>query len=237
MAPVPPKRPTSQKPRTKLPKSVRPPAQSIHTRESHANNGTISAETAVNSVNSRPLSSHSALPSSKRDKRQIRHSVLLSRLKGNKPGSSADKIQKKRAREREHKRNKTQLSTRLKDLADVLPGEESKGTAAVRQARSSTSTAVVVADAAGLKTKKGHTRRLQKLKELERERYQRNLEVMSQGVGDGSGRRVEDGDVATGQASDDVLSPTDMEAKSQQHQHPKRWEALRAHISRQQGTM
>lgn len=233
MAPVPPRRSSAQKPRTKLPRSARPASQSIFTRDASTKDTATSSETAFEALNSHPLSSHSALPSNKRDKRQISHSLLLSRLKGNKPGSSANKIQKKRARERENKRSKTQLSSRLKDLADVLPEEESKGNATVRQARSSTSTAASRSDAAGLKTKKGHTRRLQKLKELERERFKRNLDVMGKGAagGGGAGPQGEKEVLSqVAQAFDESTGITEQSPNPQRN----RWAALRAHISRQQ---
>lgn len=212
MAPIAP-RSSSSKPRTKLPKSVRPTSQSIHSRKD-------TVKDPLQSFNDRPLSSHSVIPSRKRDKQQIKHSVLLSRLKSSAPG--ANRIQKKRANERENKKRRTQLRSRLGDLADALPEDQVNTT----KGRAESSKFGNGASASkGLKTKPGHTKRLSKLKDMERERFAKNLGAMSVE----SSRRDEQAD--GGLKNPEVESPEDQRAQ----QHSQRWAALRAHITAQQG--
>jgi len=132
-------------------------------------------------------------------------------------GSSSNRIQKKRANERENKRRKTHLSSRLTDLGDALPETDKD-----RQQRSASSTAgAAIQMTMGLKTKPGHTKRLQKLKEMERARFAQNLGAMS---------------ADTSKELDSKASPEDsgVQSRSNEQQHSARWAALRAHITSQQ---
>lgn len=206
---------SSTKARTKLPKSVRPASQSVLTR-------TATAPQDVNaSHEDDSLSLDSTLPNSKRDKRHIKHALLLSRLKGSRTGASANRIQKKRANERENKRKRTHLSSRLGELADALREDQVR---ASRAKSASSKDQSEVAGSRGLKTKPGHTKRLQKLKEMERLRFARNLGAMSAGSG-----QTESGKENFNSQS----AANDLDDQPHQ-QHSARWAALRTHILSQQ---
>ena len=205
MAPTPPKPSVAGKARTKLPKSVRPPSQSVNTRST--------ARDVPQTTHDRLWSSQSSLSGNKRDKRQIKHSLLLARLKGTQNGG---RIQKKRVNLRENKRRRTNLTSILSDLRDVLPDDDTEGR------RANVSHAAMAQG--GLKTRPGHTKRLSRLKEAEMDRFKKNMAAMSEGPG------KQDSDVTPG-STIGTDSGTQAQASDQQS---ARWAALRAHIASQQ---
>lgn len=208
MAPTPPQPSITGRKRTKLPKSVRPPSQSICTRPDATSRPSTSQ---LHSNHDRSSSTQSSLSSNKRDKRQIKHSLLLSRLKRANTGS---RIQKKRASLRENKRRRTNLTSKLSDLRDVLPADDATG----RPARAGSS----VKGQGGLKTRPGHTKRLSRLKEAEMDRFKKNMAAMGEGSREG----------APGTHKIDKTN-TDADAQVSEQQSA-RWAALRAHITSQQ---
>lgn len=164
------------------------------------------------------LFSDSSLPSNKRDKRQIKHSLLLSRLKSSK--SSTSKIQKKRIKARESKSRKEKLSVKLQDLGDALPDATSNIAMSVSsQAGGIAAGSTVVGQS--LRQRPGHAKRIRKLGDMERKRFASNLSIMSGGKASAGSAKP-----STSVASGDDSSSKDA--------HAARWAALRQHIQAQQ---
>ena len=146
--------------------------------------------------------SSSILPN-KRDKRQIKHSLLLSRLKLT---SSPSAGITKNARKRQRQRREKHLVSSLGELADALPDPDPDPDENIDIGRGSPELAHIKISgksgsgqtatnpkvqtqthkmhkmhkqAQSLNRKHGYTRRVQKLSALERQRFERNLRAMA----------------------------------------------------------
>jgi len=134
--------------------------------------------------------SNSAFSTTKRDKRVIKHSLLISRIQKSAPGH---KLKRRRPSKK--------LVANLNSLADALPDVLAISQSGATEGKSRENTI-------SLKSKPGVRKKREKLEKEERERFGRNLAVLSQAKSveeDGGGPQLVDG-------------------KSE------RWSALRAHI-------
>ncbi|KAF2429462.1 hypothetical protein EJ08DRAFT_650476 [Tothia fuscella] len=138
--------------------------------------------------------SDSSFSTTKKDKRTIKHSILLSKIQKSAPGG----IKKRR-------RPSKKLLTTLESLADALPEDES-----LRRPKS-TSALNDRGTAGSLKSKPGVRKRREKMEKAERERFGKNLAVLSQ--------------ARPGETGDKV-----MEGETSGTSCGERWKALRAHI-------
>ncbi|KAK8245954.1 ribosome biogenesis protein SLX9-domain-containing protein [Phyllosticta capitalensis] len=122
--------------------------------------------------------------STKRDKRSIKHSLLLSKLSTSAPNSSAG-VKKRR-------RPNKKLVTSLDALADALP-DSSAAAAASQHAAEGAEDAATAIDVPGaqarivvkgrsLKSRPGALRRKKAVEDRERLRFERNLAEMARGV-------------------------------------------------------
>ncbi|KAF2091301.1 hypothetical protein K490DRAFT_54194 [Saccharata proteae CBS 121410] len=203
------------------------PRQSIRARAAKASKPSTTSTSTSAPI---PISSaaddsaFSSIPTTKKDKQRIKHSLLLSKVKK----SSASSGNKKR------RRPNKQLVTTLESLADALPddvgaagglagnaglGGEGEGVE-VGQAR--------VMRQKSLRSRPGAMKRKEKMEKVERERFGRNLariqagQVTQQDGAGGQEMAVEAGDGGGAVAAAGVAPTAD------------RWAALRGFI---QGTM
>jgi Ribosome biogenesis protein SLX9 len=151
----------------------------------------------------------SAFATSKKDKRHIKHSNLISKV--TKSSSISTEAQRNKRR-----RQKKQLVTNLGALADALPdadGNEAgaRGAGAGRGAALREQANVNVIHRKSIKSRPGALKRRQKIDNGERERFARNLAEMS------------------GKKTSEVGEPTGKEESGQQGHD--RWTALRGFIS------
>lgn len=123
--------------------------------------------------------------STKRDKRSIKHSLLLSKLSTSAPNSSAG-VKKRR-------RPNKKLVTSLDALADALPDSSAAAAAASQHAAEGAEDAATAIDVPGaqarivvkgrsLKSRPGALRRKKAVEDRERLRFERNLAEMARGV-------------------------------------------------------
>ena len=169
---------------------------------------------AATTFPSRTLSS--TLSSSKRDKRHIKHSLLLSRV------SKSASVKKLR---RGSRKPKPKLVTDLAALVDALPsatadeGGQNKlsGSANVSQVKAALSGGRSIASKPGLQ------KRREEVGRAERERFGRNLAAMAAGQGNGTAPGVSAG---FGGAND----TSDAGSRSVENHRAERWAALRRHI-------
>lgn len=131
-----------------------------------------------------------AFPTSKKDKRHIKHSNLISRVTKSAGTSSAAQKNKRR-------RQKKQLVANLESLADALPED---GDPATTENQAAGSKATILKEQANItlihrrsmKSRPGALKRKEKLDRGERERFAKNLAEMSgkmtEATGDNSGK-------------------------------------------------
>jgi Ribosome biogenesis protein SLX9 len=153
--------------------------------------------------------STTAFPATKKDKRHIKHSNLITRVTKSSTSSSAAQRNKRR-------RQKRQLVADLESLADALPiGEDA--TTAGREGGSSRDIAmreqanVHLILRKSIKSRPGTLKRREKLDKGERERFARNLAEMN-------GKKIESADESSASIANG------------QHAH-NRWAALRGFIA------
>ncbi|KAI9728918.1 MAG: hypothetical protein M1828_000003 [Chrysothrix sp. TS-e1954] len=172
----------------------------------------------------------------KRDKRQIKHSLLLSRLR---TSSKSDKraapsrIAKPKTTGTKRRRPSKKLVTNLDALADALPVQEEEGASTTRvgaglrasKSMSSSSAAkrqALLSTARSIKSRPGMGRRKASLERVERERYRRNLAAAN-------GRRLLT-DAPTAGLSNEQVDATAGASSEEANSRTLRWDALRRHI-------
>lgn len=119
-----------------------------------------------------------AFPTTKKDKRHIKHSTLISRVK--KSSSSSSEAQKNKRR-----RQKKRLAVNLESLADTLPDVVDTATIIDEAGRKGRDAAlreqanVDIIHHKSMKSRPGALKRREKIDKGERERFARNLAEMS----------------------------------------------------------
>ncbi|KAK2795031.1 hypothetical protein FQN50_009810 [Emmonsiellopsis sp. PD_5] len=145
----------------------------------------------------------------KKDKRTIKHSVLLS------------KIEKSRSKPLKRRRPSKKLVANLDSLVDALPDAGDAGTNSNNQAGDAgVSSQVNIIKHKSLKHKPGAMKRKEKLDRLERERFAKNLAQMA-------------GSSSSGQGESQSQAQTQTQTQAQPSAEPtaNRWAALRSFIT------
>ncbi|KAF2182539.1 hypothetical protein K469DRAFT_690667 [Zopfia rhizophila CBS 207.26] len=155
MAPIQKKRTSARAKASALAKSSRPAKLPLSVPSSET---TETTETAL-------------FPSSKKDKRSIKHTTFVS------------KIEKSSSKTNKRRRPNKQLAANLESLADALPDldeDEGKNLVVIGQAK---------IQRKSLKSRPGAMKRKEKLEKMERDRYNKNLVQMAgSSAGAGSGQ-------------------------------------------------
>ncbi|KAH7138368.1 ribosome biogenesis protein SLX9-domain-containing protein [Dendryphion nanum] len=132
--------------------------------------------TSTSNIPTKTLSSDALFPSSKKDKRTIKHSSFVS------------KIEKASSKSNKRRRPNKKLVANLESLADALPGLEDDaggdaGVVEIGQAK---------IQRKSLKSRPGAMRRKDKLERMERERFNANLAQMAGSGNTGAASSIAD---------------------------------------------
>jgi len=172
------------------------------------------------------------ISSTKHDKQQIKHSLLLSRIKKtSKPNGSA--IRKPLHRNRTKSRGK--LSTDLSILAEALPSE-STSTSGVYAATSTSSKArTPILNGRSIRSKPGMQKRKAAISKFERDRFGKNMAAMISGT-QNQGAGTESGIIRESVADEEILTADQVAQKAiptlvENNPRAASWAALRRNIA------